>query len=689
MLLFLKLNALVKISRLKFLCYTALLIFNLFFISCNKNSSSFEITSFNALSNEEFKTQSDTLIIEADLSDAPLKGVRIPSIAQCKGGKFRFDFTVKQNSKKEKLFYKLYFQNSSYKFDEKHEYSGENFYGSWIESNESFKLIPDFENEITITDSLVILGNPRNEQSYFGKDPLADVIDEDVLKNTISYIKDDKIWFPQIVEKAKKEKRSVDEQINLDAVWAIRQSVNNQQLINNRQRRNPRMGNYEFMLVVISESQLNQLPYHQKYLDRPDIEGKFVNPFSYFTYGKGKKMDDVEVKLADRKLKVKAKFDLGSGIYVDQKAIQNTNDTFFTSTCGNATRLYKQAHFQQYFHYINKDYPLKNVPITDDVMDNSFTREKYHQIESSYEKSDKLINTYVNSSDCPCKTVKSDTASKTITLINPGNEVGKTLKKEHVGVHGRIGFVYGKWRAKIKFPELINKQNVWNGITNAFWLLAQETGMQWNERRECRHPIAYIPKPMPDEAASLWKTKKRDAYSEIDFEILKESQYWPMTSYPGKKEGPTENTELLDDITVTCTNWDLACHEPKKFDIGAQKNSIDEMEFIHHRWDQWYKALTTKVPAKNKEVFGGEYYYFEIEWLPTKLIWRIGPSPDQLRVICIMDETVSAIPNNQMIPIVTQEWHSQEWWPTAPFKQNYIPFPKKDIVGKIMEIVVE
>jgi hypothetical protein len=223
------------------------------------------------LSNEEFKTQSDTLIIEADLSDAPLKGVRIPSIAQCKGGKFRFDFTVKQNSKKEKLFYKLYFQNSSYKFDEKHEYSGENFYGSWIESNESFKLIPDFENEITITDSLVILGNPRNEQSYFGKDPLADVIDEDVLKNTISYIKDDKIWFPQIVEKAKKEKRSVDEQINLDAVWAIRQSVNNQQLINNRQRRNPRMGNYEFMLVVISESQLNQLPYHQKYLDRPDI----------------------------------------------------------------------------------------------------------------------------------------------------------------------------------------------------------------------------------------------------------------------------------------------------------------------------------------------------------------------------------------------------------------------------------
>lgn len=674
---------------------TAICVFSILaivvFASCSSKSNSFEITNFSALTNDEFKNDSSIVTLNANLTDATLSGIRIPTENQCKGGKIRLDFSIKKKSgsANEKLFYKLYFQNSTYKFDESHEYSGENFYGSWVETNETFKPLPNFENEISVTDSIVIIGNPRNEQLYFGKNPLIDVIDDQILKNTIAYIKDDKVWYPQIIEKAKKERRTIEEQLNLDASWAVKQSRVNQQTSNNRHWRNPRMGNYEFMLVVLTESQLNNLPYHQKYLDRPDIEGKFVNPFTFFKHGKGKKMNDVAIKVADKQLKVSAKFDLGSGIYVDKNENQNLNKTFFSSRCGDAPELYKKAQFQQYFHYINKDFPLKNVPITEDVMDPSFTREKYHQLKASYENSNKLINTYVNSSDCPCKTVSSDSIKKQITLINPGNEEGKEFKKEHVGVHGRIGLTYGKWRAKIKFPELINKHNVWNGITNAFWLLAQETGVQWNERRDCRHPIAYIPKPMADEEASLWKTKKRDAYSEIDFEILKESQYWPMTSYPGKKDGPTENTELLDDITVTCTNWDLACHEPEKFDIGAQTNTIDDLEFVHHRWNPWYKALTTKVPAKNKEVFGSEFYYFEIEWLPTKLIWRIGPSPDKLRIVCIMDESVTAIPNNQMIPIITQEWHSQEWWPTAPFKQNFIPFPKKDIVGKIMEIVVE
>jgi len=75
--------------------------------------------------------------------------------------------------------------------------------------------------------------------------------------------------------------------------------------------------------------------------------------------------------------------------------------------------------------------------------------------------------------------------------------------------------------------------------------------------------------------------------------------------------------------------------------------------------------------------------------MPNKLIWRIGPEKDKMKIVCIMDNTVSSIPNNQMVPIVTQEWHSQEWWPLAPFKQNFIPFPKKDIVGKILEIEIE
>ena len=34
-------------------------------------------------------------------------------------------------------------------------------------------------------------------------------------------------------------------------------------------------------------------------------------------------------------------------------------------------------------------------------------------------------------------------------------------------------------------------------------------------------------------------------------------------------------------------------------------------------------------------------------------------------------------------------WHNEEWWPTAPYKQNFVPFPKKDIIGEILEITIE
>jgi len=140
---------------------------------------------------------------------------------------------------------------------------------------------------------------------------------------------------------------------------------------------------------------------------------------------------------------------------------------------------------------------------------------------------------------------------------------------------------------------------------------------------------------------------------------------------------------------VTCTHWDMACHEPQYFNIGAMEHQIEGSKYIHHRWNKWYKALITEAPAKHDELFASDYYYYEIEWGPEKITWRIGPEKNKMQVICVMDKNVSAIPNNQMLMIITQEWHNQEWWPTAPFKQNFIPFPKNDIIGKVLELEIE
>jgi hypothetical protein len=88
-------------------------------------------------------------------------------------------------------------------------------------------------------------------------------------------------------------------------------------------------------------------------------------------------------------------------------------------------------------------------------------------------------------------------------------------------------------------------------------------------------------------------------------------------------------------------------------------------------------------------LFGGEYYYFQIDWQPERIIWRIGPSTDKLRVAGYVDSRVTSIPNNQMLMIISQEFHNTRWWVGSTYSQDNIPFPKNDIIGEILEVTIE
>jgi hypothetical protein len=528
------------------------------------------------------------------------------------------------------------------------------------------------------------VGNPRNERIYFAENPDPPPVEEKKVLDMIEYIKTDKAWYKEAEKRGKRDKVPMEEQLRREAVYSLEQDPARHVPHNNRMWKNPRMGTYEFLLVVVSDSMLRALPESAKQISKTDSTGSFVNPFAYFKTGKAPGKGIAWLN-ADRRLKTKARLDLASGIYVNPGKVGGPyKKDSFSSRCGDSHAVSRKAQFEQYFHNINAAYPLENIDVVADVMDPAYTREQYEANKAS----NKRVKTMVSNSDCPCKTIHIDSINHALTLINPGNKEGEH-KKEHVGVTSRVGFTYGKWRAKIKFPALINKDNVWNGLTNAFWLLSQGSNNTFNLRRECKHRIGYVPKGSPSNEASLALSQKRNDYSEIDFEILKESQYWPKTSYPNGKGYKTEDAAASDDITITCTNWDLCCHEPSKYATGAQTDTIDGIPFVHHRWNPWYQALTTKVPVKDKELSGSDYYYYEIDWQPDRITWRIGPEKDKMRVICIMDKNVTSIPNNQMVMVVTQEWHHQDWWPLEPFKQNLIPFPKNDIVGKILEIEVE
>lgn len=654
--------------------------------SCGKD---FNVDDFDPLANFRQKKNDTLYTIEADLSKAALYGIEIPSVKQLPNGKFAFTFKISNNGKAQQFFYKLYYQNESYKWNEGDPFDHENFYGSWEEAQLEFKPTDLIEDEAVITDSFKIVGNPRDEELYYGTNPEEEARLRPQRMNYFKeFIPTQPDWIESIKQKAAFNHVSIEEQTYFEQLWAVDNSFQNDSSFNSRWKRNPRMGNYKFLLVVCNGDGLAKIPDEVRNIHKKDANGNFSNPFTFFLKPEGKDFGGIAVLTSQKQLHVSSQLDLGSGIYIDRPHINKTGlgTECYNANCNESERLRAKAHFMQYFHHTNKNWEFKNVKEVRDVVAENLTRKEYEALISDYGKNQNFVHTFQSITDCPCRTVSSDSVSKTITIFNPGNASGE-YKKELTGIISRIGYTYGKWTAKIKFPKIVSDDNVWNGLTTAFWLIFQADA-KWNMRRSCDAEIAYIPKQIPDNPESVKESKRRVSYSEIDFEILKESKFWTQAAYGGKEDYPREDASVNNDITICCTNWDMACHQPKNFSFGAKKLDVEGHEHEFNRWDYFNKLITSKIPVAHKEVFNDDFYYFEIDWQPKRIIWRIGKDKNNLREICRMDETMTSIPNNQMVMVMSQEFHYQEWWPTAPFLQNFVPFPKNDLVGKLLEVEI-
>jgi hypothetical protein len=206
----------------------------------------------------------------------------------------------------------------------------------------------------------------------------------------------------------------------------------------------------------------------------------------------------------------------------------------------------------------------------------------------------------------------------------------------------------------------------------------------WNQRRPCK--TGYTAK---GDGRNDAPRSPQTHYSEIDFELVKASRYWPDAYYRTNPNVHTEDAQKTDDIVVGCTNWDLTCKDCRWYIVGLDTIRYEKNKFEMLRWDNSYQALTTRTAAKDDELFKSPYYYYQFEWTPEYIIWRIGPEKDKLRMVGYMHADITSIPNNQMIAVITQEYHLSEWWPPIPFKQEYVPFPKNDIVGTLYSIEIE
>ena len=638
----------------QFLRYILLiLLFPCLFISCGQSVKSLEVISeqfvvkdFNPTANWK---QGEPLYL--DYTEAITKGFVIPTSRQTEDGFLHMEFKLKNTGTEPRKFYfKIYYQNESYKFPERdpndstkqHPDAWENFYGSWEEVATTFAetgIIPADNNFHPVGSKFRIVGNPRDEQRYY---------------------------------------------------------ENNQ---NDRWKRNPRVGNYSFMLIVTAEENvtLKTIPENVQNIGMKSENG-FVNPYFYFLYGPGKTMKNTIVEQSPGMLKVIAKPDPGAGIYVKPTEVERMKtEPLKAANCGVDPGLYNSAQFDQFFHYIDAGTKMNNIPVITDILHSNYSRMDYNWNKRFYRK-EELVAITPTTTLHPCETAVSDPVNHKITIRNPKSEFGK-WQKQNVGVITRHGLTFGKYTVKCKLTELLNKNNMWNGITNAIWLITQSQA-EWNFRRNCNNAgyMANYYGGQQDQRV------KNVGYSEIDFEILKTVPYCPSWLLPPAYfEGiddqyhvqnwnvPFPEEILADDgnIMVSCTNWDMACWEPSEFHDGCYPVHYENKTFWAHRWDKNYRALTQKTPEPDDELFGSPYYYFQIDWQPDRIIWRVGPEKDKLHVVGYQDYTVTSIPNNQMLLIITQEFHNTKWWIGSAYSQDNTPFPKEDYVGEIYELTIE
>ena len=113
-----------------------------------------------------------TVRLDMDLDDAVVDGIYLPSARQTDDGSGLFAFRFVAPGKDR--YYKLYYQNESYKFPDTSAFASENFYGSWEDVTVGFKPVEHW----IVRDSLRIVGNPRDEHVYYGVDVRENIRDK-------------------------------------------------------------------------------------------------------------------------------------------------------------------------------------------------------------------------------------------------------------------------------------------------------------------------------------------------------------------------------------------------------------------------------------------------------------------------------------------------------------------------------
>ncbi len=676
--------------------------------------------------------------------------------------KFQFSFTVQNNSPSDQIFYyKIYYQNESYKWPDSDARNYKNFYGSFGFDENRFQslvgsgplagtlitkgvgqghwgvvqeLVPA-NGKITVIDYFRIRGNPRNELMCYTGPRLEAGLNAEFMDDfqnleyiesngSVVYDNTNDTW-PNSAETL--VQMLVDDGLDLDFRIYKNATTNEFRECGDfnlgRENRNPQVGDYSFMLMATSD--INEVPGHIVDISKKELlsSGKkvFVNPFAYFHSGAGTGLSSTAIIDASNTLKMYIEPLLSSKQKYDNNLLVNdvaTNrgqvlysdgpsQTSNISPCSEFMAYPYADHFEGWPDYDEK--VKRFVPFLADIIGDNWTQMDYTWHRNFVQRSiirgaNELIPAiddyrHVDGATpvpgpgngelhltIPGHTWDDITEDQLVTYTYSNGDVEDLAVRESPTVELRYPLTYGKYRAQIEFPEILSQDSVFNGITCAFWFFG-------GGGRRCDNDVTEFDIELYPAHPNSWfrygpeRVANADQHDHTD---------WSPNALYSKQDIRVDIS--MFDYRKRASNCDCTFPVPNPIDlysvvIEPDTPNIYTLTSGGQNFETWRNpaqdttgriAIKQASRIKHDELFGKDFWY-EIEWTPTAVYYRIGPTENNLQLVGYMPADRVKLPEAAETLII-----NIEFLPNADtYATDDIPFNSAPITAKIKQVIIE
>ncbi len=577
---------------------------------------------------------------------------------------FKFSFELTNNTSNSTLYYVIFYQNESYKYPELGStlfHSGSNFYGSWG-FDESFNpgLRPITHVAQGNTEDVVgyfrIRGNPRNELKYQSQ-PLK---------------------------------------------WTDDPNENNDSGIMGRWRKVPRVGEYKFLIVVTADPDYfsnNHRPYLVNSSDQYR-NSHYVSPFQWRNLTNSAWTANTAVAESNDVLKIKVH--------------QDVNDLGQNILSGEDINTHPRLAWEVSIddHQVIND--LKKIPLHRNVdeytqLDYNWAAHFFHQDELK----DVILGTGANSGDNVTNSVSEGGLLMEVPAVDDCEKEPIELEKTAIKYRPLL---YGKYTIKAQIPKLYNEHDIHRGLGYAFWI--PPTNTSGYDQQYCQAVRSdfdfnlevgvanegdkHYPNDdlFPDEGTSAYNEKRQN----IDA--------WDTHHYPGIM--PYEADQLWFSFTMgggkrECLN---IVEQPIGFDqsllLSYPYSEGNKGPFLIRRMEERPGPVRQAPLLINTSIVHdddinielddddgyfsddpGYEYYYQIEWTPYEVIYRMGPSLTDLTVWAWYPCKHMAISNVYGSFSVDLKYFNSKAEAYYRHAAQFIPIPSNSIYARVKEVIIE